>query len=896
MEEEKGDMPGYGAGDFWEQWNPQLTEGSSINFLGDVHLQLDLTDNDARVASLFFDTMVFKGSSENLDDDPILQSILQQQRGRMEVIDAGTNNSSDLPMDQEVASSSKAPLGETIEQDEVDDAAAQGPVNAEAADSEATAIRQGVRLVDEVNAVNKENMKRRGTANFNAVSFTNKLMVSMPLPHSFSFKRSSLIVAKDHFRDKPEVHDEFFDILRNYQREQKPIQTIYDQVTTLLSSAPDLCEDFKHFLLETTRQTKQDDNSTDDDSDLRVEIGNGDHNPVNDDGNSVHASVPSPQMDETRLNEDLDSFIENPISRAESDVAAGEEATNYVPDYCVPTTAMYPESLPTLDSDAGAEIRDENDAPVHDVGNPAREKANHNEEDDGTDSAGETTQPPGAPLMGSMSPMTEKEDSPTPGKKRTSSVYVNGHKVLDLTRRRRPLTKRQPALSSLHNAPSGSSFGQIPPTPGATLDNQGSSASAPQPSDSQAHQHDLGSASIPQATAGDAIAAPTPFDLDDPFEADVEDELSRPRAPRRKARTSGIYIDGEKVQNLNHRNCAGGSRPERIVIVDSPAVPRTPPPSWTTSEMAPNPGLYDSTHRRPVIVDERGRVHIEIVDNPRPRRHRHTSDVPRSAYSLDERSTHPRHASDISRSTRSLNETEEEYRRQKRREQKRRRDQEERLRARIAEANAEINSRPRPAVAPKPLRRSPSYYRPSVEGPDREAEIAEAMRRFREERREEEALRPARKEERKGKEKEGEENTYYSPLVDPPEDEVEPMSFEEKRRDEEARRLARREERERKEKEDEEGKSRASSTSMDPSARVPDTVGELEEALNQLDKKEEQKARQRAREEKKKREEEDDEAQRRRLMERMQPRRRESTGPGSRRSRVLYDEGIYRWE
>ena len=43
-------------------------------------------------------------------------------------------------------------------------------------------------------------------------------------------------------------------------------------------------------------------------------------------------------------------------------------------------------------------------------------------------------------------------------------------------------------------------------------------------------------------------------------------------------------------------------------------------------------------------------------------------------------------------------------------------------------------------------------------------------------------------------------------------------------------------------------------------------------------------------------EREEDEAQRARLKERMQPRRRATVGPGSRRHRVLYDDGLYRWE
>jgi hypothetical protein len=43
-------------------------------------------------------------------------------------------------------------------------------------------------------------------------------------------------------------------------------------------------------------------------------------------------------------------------------------------------------------------------------------------------------------------------------------------------------------------------------------------------------------------------------------------------------------------------------------------------------------------------------------------------------------------------------------------------------------------------------------------------------------------------------------------------------------------------------------------------------------------------------------EEDEEEAMRQRLRERQLPRRRFSVGPGHRRHRVLYDDGVYRWE
>jgi paired amphipathic helix protein Sin3a len=46
------------------------------------------------------------------------------------------------------------------------------------------------------------------------------------------------------------------EILQTYQRESKPIQDVYAQVTRLFESAPDLLEDFKQFLPESAAQAK----------------------------------------------------------------------------------------------------------------------------------------------------------------------------------------------------------------------------------------------------------------------------------------------------------------------------------------------------------------------------------------------------------------------------------------------------------------------------------------------------------------------------------------------------------------------------------------------------------------------------------------------------------------
>ncbi|KAF7563944.1 hypothetical protein G7046_g175 [Stylonectria norvegica] len=84
-------------------------------------------------------------------------------------------------------------------------------------------------------AANQANIERRGPVEFNhAISYVNKI--------------------KNRFQDKPEIYKQFLEILQTYQREQKPIQDVYAQVTTLFNSAPDLLEDFKQFLPESAGQ------------------------------------------------------------------------------------------------------------------------------------------------------------------------------------------------------------------------------------------------------------------------------------------------------------------------------------------------------------------------------------------------------------------------------------------------------------------------------------------------------------------------------------------------------------------------------------------------------------------------------------------------------------------
>ncbi|KAL6942472.1 hypothetical protein ACO0QE_003647 [Hanseniaspora vineae] len=56
---------------------------------------------------------------------------------------------------------------------------------------------------------------------------------------------------KTRFQSQPDIYKKFLEILQTYQREQKPIREVYEQVTVLFQNAPDLLDDFKKFLPET---------------------------------------------------------------------------------------------------------------------------------------------------------------------------------------------------------------------------------------------------------------------------------------------------------------------------------------------------------------------------------------------------------------------------------------------------------------------------------------------------------------------------------------------------------------------------------------------------------------------------------------------------------------------
>lgn len=75
-------------------------------------------------------------------------------------------------------------------------------------------------------------------------------------PVEFNHAISYVNKIKNRFSQQPEIYKNFLEILQTYQRESKPIQDVYAQVTQLFSAAPDLLEDFKQFLPESAAQVR----------------------------------------------------------------------------------------------------------------------------------------------------------------------------------------------------------------------------------------------------------------------------------------------------------------------------------------------------------------------------------------------------------------------------------------------------------------------------------------------------------------------------------------------------------------------------------------------------------------------------------------------------------------
>ncbi|KYK56360.1 hypothetical protein DCS_03360 [Drechmeria coniospora] len=231
-----------------------------------------------------------------------------------------------------------------------------------------------------------------------------------------------------------------------------------------------------------------------------------------------------------------------------------------------------------------------------------------------------------------------------------------------------------------------------------------------------------------------------------------ESDRSRRSSPCGR-RPPGVYVNGQRVLDINRRERDRHARRERIVVVENPPTPSTPPQVFSFPHTAPSSPVLsphiveavprESHSRRPVIVDERPRPHVEVVDGPRGKHSRHPSAATQGRPSFGA-------AEDDARQRRREREAIRQERRKRQAEDREACERvipDDRARQRIAEANAEIASRPAVPMPSMPRRASSFAAR---EGRDREAELMASLGRLddRERRREEELARRANLRER----------------------------------------------------------------------------------------------------------------------------------------------------
>ncbi|CAG8538127.1 9245_t:CDS:10 [Acaulospora colombiana] len=88
---------------------------------------------------------------------------------------------------------------------------------------------------------------KKAPVEFNhAINYVNKIKVSI------QFEYVVLESVENRFSTEPDTYKEFLEILQTYQKDQRPIQEVYSQVQKLFKSAPDLLDQFKQFLPDTS--------------------------------------------------------------------------------------------------------------------------------------------------------------------------------------------------------------------------------------------------------------------------------------------------------------------------------------------------------------------------------------------------------------------------------------------------------------------------------------------------------------------------------------------------------------------------------------------------------------------------------------------------------------------
>ena len=102
---------------------------------------------------------------------------------------------------------------------------------------------------------------------------------------------------KNRFARDPETYKAFLEILQTYQKEGRAIQDVYAQVTTLFHAAPDLLDEFKQFLPDTSAQPEQPQSQP-----MAPQGSNGSGAGLNQRGGLKRVPAPSRQRDEPAAN------------------------------------------------------------------------------------------------------------------------------------------------------------------------------------------------------------------------------------------------------------------------------------------------------------------------------------------------------------------------------------------------------------------------------------------------------------------------------------------------------------------------------------------------------------------------------------------------------------------
>ncbi|KAI9714226.1 MAG: hypothetical protein M1812_006447 [Candelaria pacifica] len=237
---------------------PELSNGTNgINGAGAASRQ-DYHDQPSRIGSSVWRQQVEQGASMAEMGSPNGRALAHSVMGQQTVNPAIANGQIDGSVaqgqsqhDQQAAAANAAAIAHQQEQRGVSQlsnavsAATNGTqpgrqavVQASPSDEQAAALNPVNTAVNGAGGTAQvPGLEKRGPVEFNhAISYVNKI--------------------KNRFASEPDIYKSFLEILQTYQRESKPIQDVYAQVTHLFNSAPDLLEDFKQFLPESAAQAK----------------------------------------------------------------------------------------------------------------------------------------------------------------------------------------------------------------------------------------------------------------------------------------------------------------------------------------------------------------------------------------------------------------------------------------------------------------------------------------------------------------------------------------------------------------------------------------------------------------------------------------------------------------